>query len=104
MGRTLLSAAFDIAFDFEVADNTPTRDGGAVKNHNIKTNPKVFAIPHSEQATPDSTLFTTYSLITNGGQTRIDWAVCGSTQNTEGCYNAGSLGPFVVVGAMLEGI
>jgi hypothetical protein len=51
---------------------------------------------------PDSTLYTTYSLFTSGGQTTVEWVVCGSTQETEGCYDAGSLGPFVAVGAMLE--
>jgi hypothetical protein len=52
---------------------------------------------------PDSTLFTTYSLFSNGGQTTVDWLVCGSTQKSEGCYASGQLGPFVLVGAMLEG-
>jgi hypothetical protein len=47
---------------------------------------------------PDSTLFTTYS----GGPTNVNWVVCGSTADTEGCYASGSLGPFVGVGAMLE--
>jgi hypothetical protein len=57
----------------------------------------------SPAVAPDSTLFTTYSLFSNGGQTTVDWSVCGSTQKTEGCYASGQLGPFVVVGAMLEG-
>lgn len=51
---------------------------------------------------PDSTLFTTYSLFSNDGQTTVDWVVCGSTQNTEGCYASGQLGPFVAVGGILE--
>lgn len=50
---------------------------------------------------PDSGLFTTYSLYS--GQTTIDWVVCGSTQNSEGCYSSGQLGPFIAVGAILEG-
>ncbi len=47
---------------------------------------------------PDSTLYTTYS----GNLTNVNWLVCGSTAQTEGCYASGSLGPFVGVGAMLE--
>jgi hypothetical protein len=53
---------------------------------------------------PDSTLFTTYTLFTSGGQTTANWIVCGSTAQTSGCYASGSLGPFVGVGAMMEGI
>jgi hypothetical protein len=49
-------------------------------------------------AAPDSTLYTTYS----GSSTNLSWIVCGSTQETEGCYDSGSLGPFVGIGAMLE--
>jgi hypothetical protein len=47
----------------------------------------------------DATLYTTYSLY---GQ-NVGWTVCGSTQETEGCYSSGELGPFVKVGALLEG-
>jgi hypothetical protein len=47
----------------------------------------------------DSTLYTTYS----GGRTTVYWTVCGATQQSEGCYDSGSIGPFVGVGAMLEG-
>jgi hypothetical protein len=50
-------------------------------------------------AAPDSTLYTTYT----GGPTTINWLVCGSTQQSSGCYASGSIGPFVGVGAMLEG-
>jgi hypothetical protein len=52
---------------------------------------------------PDSTLYTTYALSSSDTGTIVSWAVCGSTQQSEGCYAAGNLGPFVVVGAMLEG-
>jgi len=48
---------------------------------------------------PDSTLYTTYT----GGRTSVGWTVCGSTAQSEGCYSSGSIGPFVGVGAMLEG-
>jgi hypothetical protein len=54
-------------------------------------------------AAPDSGLFTNYSLYSYGGQTTVDWVVCGSTQNSDGCYSSGQLGPFTAVGAMLEG-
>ena len=52
---------------------------------------------------PDSTLYTTYTIYSNNSQFTVDWSVCGSTQQSEGCYASGSLGPFVAVGAMLEG-
>jgi hypothetical protein len=54
-------------------------------------------------AAPDATLYTTYSAFVSGGQTSIDWTVCGSTQDDEGCYDFGTIGPFVGVGSMLEG-
>jgi hypothetical protein len=52
-------------------------------------------------APPDSTLFTTYDL--SPGYQSVGWLVCGSTQQTSGCYAGGSLGPFVGVGALMEG-
>ena len=48
----------------------------------------------------DGTLFTTYSRDTN--DTTLGLTVCGSTQNTEGCYGSASLGPFGKIGAILE--
>jgi hypothetical protein len=51
---------------------------------------------------PDSTLFTTYGGL-GTGKTAVTWFVCGSTQQTEGCYGAGNLGPFGKIGALLEG-
>src|SRR5258708_19473444 len=50
---------------------------------------------------PDETLFTTYNI--NANHTSVSWVVCGSTQQSSGCYAAGSLGPFGKVGALLEG-
>lgn len=50
-------------------------------------------------AAPDSTLYTTYT----GSKTSVNWIVCGSTSQSSGCYASGSIGPFVGVGAMLEG-
>jgi len=49
----------------------------------------------------DSTLFTNYTL--NSPHTSIEWVVCGSLPGSDGCYGAGSLGPFGRVGAMIEG-
>lgn len=56
-------------------------------------------VPLSAQ--PDATLFTTYGI--NTSHTSVSWIVCGSTQQTSGCYASGSLGPFSKVGALLEG-
>jgi hypothetical protein len=55
------------------------------------------------QATPapDGSLFTTYSL--GPGAQSVNWLVCGSTQQTEGCYDVGTLGKFGQVTAMIEG-
>ena len=50
---------------------------------------------------PDSTLFTSYFFGSN--YQSLTWIVCGSTQQSEGCYGAGGLGPFGKVGAMIEG-
>jgi len=66
----------------------------------------VAALPSLAQASalpaaaPDAGLFTTYTIYDSG--TTVDWVVCGSTSESEGCYDSGSLGPFVQVGAMLE--
>ena len=49
----------------------------------------------------DATLFTSYFF--DPTRTTPSWIVCGSTQNTSGCYGSGNLGPFGKVGAMLEG-
>jgi hypothetical protein len=54
-------------------------------------------------AAPDAGLYTAYSLFPGNGGTIISWVVCGSTGNSDGCYGAGQLGPFVVPGAILEG-
>lgn len=47
---------------------------------------------------PDAGLYTNYY----GTLTSVNWIVCGSTSESEGCYGFGTLGPFVGVGAMLE--
>ncbi len=56
-------------------------------------------------AAPDAGLYTTYNMSTdgNGNATTVHWTVCGSTQQTEGCYGSGSIGPFMILGALLEG-
>jgi hypothetical protein len=48
----------------------------------------------------DSTLFTTYE---SYGNNNITWVTCGSTKNSDGCYGAGTLGPFGRVCAVMEG-
>ena len=49
----------------------------------------------------DATLYTSYFF--NPDLTTPSWVVCGSTENTIGCYGSGNLGPFGKVGSMLEG-
>jgi len=55
---------------------------------------------HAQQRFADYTLFTTYSV--NQSSTSISWIVCGSTQQTEGCYASGTLVPFNFACAILE--
>ena len=57
-------------------------------------------LSYGQNSAPDATLFTTYSVSTD--HKNVTWVVCGSTQNTEGCYDSGSLGPFGYIGAMME--
>jgi hypothetical protein len=52
-------------------------------------------------APPDAGLFTTYNFPDTFQYVYVN--VCGSTQETEGCYGEHTLGPFGHVGAMLEG-
>lgn len=49
---------------------------------------------------PDAGLYTSYFF--DSGFQNLTWIVCGSTQQSEGCFDSGSLGPFGNVGAMLE--
>jgi hypothetical protein len=55
----------------------------------------------AQTAPPDSNLYTTYSF--NSGYTQIYLSVCGSTQESEGCYGSATLGPFNQAGAIVEG-
>jgi len=48
---------------------------------------------------PDTNLYTTYYL--NGSE--VELTVCGSTTESSGCYGGGSLGPFSLLGALIEG-
>jgi hypothetical protein len=62
----------------------------------------IAAAPLQAQKAPaavDATLFTTYA----AGSQSVNWVVCGSTQQTEGCYASGGLGSFGRVGALMEG-
>jgi hypothetical protein len=56
-------------------------------------------VPASASGPPDATLYTTYQM--NG--TTVDLSVCGSLQDSSGCYGGGTLGPFVRLGALIEG-
>ena len=50
---------------------------------------------------PDANLYTSYFF--GSGYQNVYWVVCGSTADTEGCYDSGSLGPFGEAGALIEG-
>jgi hypothetical protein len=63
----------------------------------------IATVPASAQnaTAPDATLYTSYNISTN--LQTVGWVVCGSTQQSEGCYSSGSLGPFGATGALMEG-
>ena len=61
----------------------------------------ILTLPASASTPIDETLYTSYFF--DGGFQNVSWVVCGSTQQTEGCYSSGRLGSFGKVGAMLEG-
>lgn len=60
----------------------------------------VTSVP-AEATAIDAGLYTSYFF--NNGFETVNWVACGSTQESEGCYSSGSLGPFGNVGALLEG-
>lgn len=49
---------------------------------------------------PDETLYTSYFF--SGNYQNVNWIVCGSTQQSEGCYGSGQIGPFGNIGALME--
>src|ERR1700691_1129348 len=59
---------------------------------------QLTAVP---SAPPDANLFTSYFFESNFQN--VTWIVCGSTQESSGCFGSGQLGPFGTVGAMIEG-
>jgi len=62
------------------------------------------AIPaHAQQKMPDSGLFTNYF---SGGNpaTTINWVTCGSTAQSEGCYESGMLGPFTNACSIVQSV
>ena len=63
--------------------------------------PLFLAAPTPAFTPVDSTLFTTYILGPSSQQ--IAYFVCGSTQESEGCFTSGEIGPFGRVGAIIEG-
>lgn len=63
--------------------------------------PLLLAAPAPANTPIDGTLFTTYTLGPSSQQ--IMYLVCGSTQESEGCFTSGEIGPFGRVGAIIEG-
>jgi hypothetical protein len=59
---------------------------------------QVTALPPTA---PDANLFISYFFGSNFQD--VAWVVCGSTQQSSGCFDSGNLGPFGKVGAMIEG-
>jgi hypothetical protein len=55
----------------------------------------------SAATAPDANLYISYSFGT--GYQNVYWTVCGSTADSEGCYDSGSMGPFGKAGALIEG-
>ena len=62
-----------------------------------------IAIPVlGQQKMPDSTLYTQY--FTLQPPTQIHWVTCGSTQQSEGCYGSGTLGPFANACSIVQSV
>ena len=59
------------------------------------------SVPAKASLPIDAGLYTTYSFY--NGFVTVDWIVCGQTYGWYGCYAGGNLGPFVNVGALMEG-
>ena len=55
---------------------------------------------NSSATPPDETLYTSYFF--SGSYQNVSWIVCGSTQQSEGCYGFGQIGPFGNIGALME--
>ncbi len=80
------------------------------RNKHVKTIPNIiysalalFAFD-SAFAQIDATLYTKYSTQADRAHhTIVSWVVCGSLPGSSGCYGSGSLGPFGMAGALLEG-
>jgi hypothetical protein len=58
-------------------------------------------VPAAPAAPIDATLYTRYNI--DQAHSIIGWNVCGSLPGSSGCYGSGSLGPFGMVGAVMEG-
>lgn len=62
----------------------------------------VAALSAQTPATPpDEGLYASYFF--GAGYTTVEWIVCGSTQESEGCFGSGQIGPFGNAGALIEG-
>lgn len=62
----------------------------------------VLPVPAQDAAAtppPDYGLYTSYYF--DAGYQNVYWIVCGSTQESEGCYDFGTLGPFGQAGALI---
>ncbi|GFZ87014.1 hypothetical protein [Dyella caseinilytica] len=59
------------------------------------------ALAAAQTTAPDSGLYTTYSF--DAGYTNAYLSICGSTEESEGCYGGATLGPFGQAGALIEG-
>jgi hypothetical protein len=57
-------------------------------------------VPAAPSAPPDANLYISYFFGSNFQD--VAWVVCGSTQQSSGCFDSGNLGPFGKVGAMIE--
>jgi hypothetical protein len=63
--------------------------------------PILLAAPAMPSTPVDSTPYTTYMLGPSSQQ--IQYLVCGSVQDAEGCFTSGEISPFGRGGAILEG-
>jgi hypothetical protein len=59
-----------------------------------------LAGPKPARAQDGANFYTTFSV----SKTAINWTTCGSTQQSEGCFGAGSISPFGNVCAVLQGL
>jgi YD repeat-containing protein len=98
--KTFTDRAGAVAYSSSSSSSDSTGTAVATANSKHKKH-KPTPTPTPSASPLDATLSTTYTL--NFGDTNISWVVCGSTQQTFGCYGSGGFGPFGKIGALLEG-